>query len=125
MRMIPLLLAVALTGGCTHANWADLRNQRKPGPEKHFVLEKDHTRTQTRGIGYTWVEGLRAGTYTLQAEDEEGLYFVGDGPCVIVLFDQAAEEFLKTGKATNPTMGPIPTRESRYASGRKFARFIA
>lgn len=86
------LLAFALTfaAGCAH-KMADLKT---PERIQSFTLANDHTRTEVRGLGYKWVEGLRAGEYTLTAEDEKGLYFMGKGRCVVKLVDKFADEYL-------------------------------
>jgi hypothetical protein len=90
-----LALALMLASGCAH-KMADLR---KPERVQRFTLTKDHTRTEVRGLGYKWVEGLRAGEYVVAAEDDEGVYFMGKGRCVVKLVDKFADEYLKTGDA--------------------------
>jgi hypothetical protein len=92
MRQL-LALALIVVSGCAH-KMADLK---KPERVQRFSLAKDYTRTEVRGLGYKWVEGLRAGEYTLVAEDEEGLYFMGKGRCVVKLVDKLADEYLATG----------------------------
>jgi hypothetical protein len=92
---VSLTLIVALASGCAH-KWQDLK---KPERQQSFTLDKDYTRTETRGIGVQWVEGLRAGLYTLSAEDDDGWYFAGAAPCVIKLSGDNGEEFLKTGQS--------------------------
>jgi hypothetical protein len=88
-----LLLLVLLLAAACPPKLVDLKRTES---ERYFVLDQDHTRTQVRGIGYTWVEGLRAGRYTLFAEDDQGLFFMGQPGAVIVLSSDAAEEYLKT-----------------------------
>jgi hypothetical protein len=96
-RFLSLALLAVATTGCP-AHWSELKKSER---EPYFVLAKDYTRTEVRGIGYKWVEGLRAGKYTAQAEDEQGLYFRGEGGCVIQLSEGKAEEYLKTGKSNS------------------------
>jgi len=92
-----LTVLAALAVGCAH-KWQDLK---KPDRQQSFTLDKDYTRTEKRGIGVQWVEGLRAGVYTLRAEDDDGFYFAGADACVIKLSGDAGEEFLKTGQSKN------------------------
>jgi hypothetical protein len=94
MRTVVALM-LAATVGCAH-KMADLK---KPQREQVFTLAKDYTRTEVRGLGYKWVEGLRAGVYTLAAEDDDGLYFMGPGRCVVKLIDKYADEYLMKGDA--------------------------
>ena len=88
---LPLLALMAT--GCP-AHWENLK---KADREQSFVLAKDYTRTERRGIGVKWVEGLRAGAYRLAAEDDDGLYFRGEGACVVKLNSDNADEYLQTG----------------------------
>jgi hypothetical protein len=89
-----LVACVVLLGACTSAS-----NLTKPKEAQHFVLEKDYVRTQMRGIGpYKWVEGLKAGRYSAIGEDDDGIYFAGEGDCVIVLAQEAADRYLQTGQ---------------------------
>lgn len=89
-------LLVALLAACT--TMADLQ---KPTSEKYFVLTKDHVREATHGMmGTKYVEGLRAGTYTLVAEDRQGLFFAGQGDCVLLLSEERREKYLQTGEVT-------------------------
>jgi hypothetical protein len=90
-------LLAAVAGGCAH-KWQDLK---KPERQQSFTLDKDYTRTEKRGIGVQWVEGLRAGVYTVRAEDDDGQYFASADACVIKLSGDAGEEFLKTGQSKN------------------------
>jgi len=92
---VAFALVVAVAGGCAH-KWQDLK---KPERQASFTLDKDYTRTETRGIGVKWVEGLRAGVYSLSAEDDDGWYFAGTASCVIKLSGDNGEEFLKTGQS--------------------------
>jgi hypothetical protein len=41
---------------------------------------------------------LRAGSYALEAENEEGLFFLGEGRCVLILSGQQIDEYRTTGK---------------------------
>ena len=88
-------LSLLLITACAH-KFADLK---KVEPTQRFTLARDYTRMETRGLGYKWVEGLRAGTYILAAEDDEGLYFKGDGGCVVRMSEAAADEYLRTGQS--------------------------
>jgi hypothetical protein len=97
---VAFALVAALAGGCAH-KWQDLK---KPERQRSFTLDKDYARTETRGIGVKWVEGLHAGVYALSAEDDDGWYFAGAGPCVIKLSGDNGEEFLKTGKSKAPLL---------------------
>ena len=45
------------------------------------------------------MEGLRAGVYTLGAEDDDGLYFIGKDACVIKLGGDNGDDFLRTGQS--------------------------
>lgn len=93
-KTLVLAILVAATTACPR-HWSELKRSESP---RRFVLEKDYTRSEERGLmKVTWVEGLRAGTYTLHAEDEAGFYFLGSGACVIRLTDDDAAEYLKTG----------------------------
>jgi hypothetical protein len=94
-RFLAFALVALATTGCP-PKWTELK---KPDGQPYFALAKDYTRTQVRGIGYKWVEGLRAGKYVAQAEDEEGLYFLGEGRCVVILSEENADEYLKTGQS--------------------------
>ncbi len=97
MCCAPLAVAfiAAITSGCAH-KWADLKRVER---EQYFVLAKAYTRTETRGIGVKWVEGLRTGVYRLGAEDDDGLYFRGEGNCVVMLSGSDGDEYLKTGQS--------------------------
>jgi hypothetical protein len=76
-----------------------IANLSKPTEPKQFTLEKDHVRTQIRGLGkYKWVEGLRAGTYEAVGQDETGTYFIGPGASVISLTEERADKYLQTGE---------------------------
>jgi hypothetical protein len=95
MKKIALLLLM-LISGCT-----SMSSLTKPTQEQYFVLEKNYTKVATRGLlNYKWVEGLRAGTYTLVGEDHDGMYFLGEGDCVIVLSQERAEKYLQTAEIT-------------------------
>jgi hypothetical protein len=88
-----LIAYVALLCACTSAS-----SLTKPKEDQYFVLEKDYVRTQVRGlVNNKWVEGLRAGKYTAIGEDDEGIYFAGEGDCVIVLAQEPADRYLQTG----------------------------
>ncbi len=97
-RTIALAVVATVLTGCP-AHWKDLK---KIESEQHFVLQKDYTRTQVRGIGVKWVEGLRAGVYSLAAEDDDGFYYRGDGQCVVKLPSDSADDYLKTGTSKLP-----------------------
>jgi len=117
VRRTVMMMAVAfLASGCIYARWVDLK---KPAMEQHFVLTSDHVRTISESSGPAYVEILRAGVYRLEAEDEDGLYFRGEGACVARLFDKAAREYMETGKATAPEVAPgyIPRGQAGYLSG--------
>jgi hypothetical protein len=93
-RLLSSVLLVAAMSGCGH-KWASLR----PTSGQYFVLEKDHVREAERGLfKYKWLYGLRAGRYALEAENEEGLFFLGEGRCVLILSGQQIEEYRTTGK---------------------------
>ncbi len=102
MRRLILLAALVLSG-CAHK----LSQLPKATTHQSFVLPKDHARVETRGLGYKWVEGLRAGTYTLVAEDEDGLYFLGEGNSVLHMSGDAGEKYLKKGEVAIPTRGGL------------------
>ncbi len=98
---LTVTLLAGLPAGCAH-KWEDLK---KPASQRSFVLDKDHTRTEKRGIGVQWVEGLRAGVYTLSAEDDDGVYFAVKQVCVIKLSGDNGDEYLKTGQTK---IQPLP-----------------
>ena len=79
----------------------------KPTRSQYFKLAKDHVRIEKRGLGYTWAEGLRAGTYTLAAEDDSGLYFLGAGRSVVVMSNAPADQYVKTGEITGGQKGGL------------------
>ncbi len=79
----------------------------KPTVSQYFVLAKDHVRIEKRGLGYTWAEGLRAGTYTLAAEDDAGLYFLGEGKSVVVMSNDVADTYVKTGQIQGGQKGGL------------------
>jgi hypothetical protein len=107
MKALILLLAVALLAGCA----TTLADFKKPDNLQYFVLDKDHLRTEVRGLVKTkWTEGLRAGTYTLVAEDAEGLFFQGSQDCVIVLSGKLAERYEQAG-----TIASLDERNSHQA----------
>lgn len=94
-KLMIIALGALLASGCAH-KWPELKKV-EAGPS--FVLAKDYVRTEIRGpFRYKWVEGLRAGTYRLEAEDEEGSYFRGQGGCVVMVANDKADEYLKTGR---------------------------
>jgi len=96
MKKIILFFIIIVISGCT-----SMSSLTKPEQEQYFVLEKDYTRVQTRGLlNYKWVEGLRAGTYVLVGEDGDGMYFLGQGDCVILLSQERADKYLQTGEIT-------------------------
>ncbi len=79
----------------------------KPTQNQYFVLPKDHVRIEKRGLGYTWAEGLRAGTYTLAAEDDSGLYFLGEAKAVVYMNNEAADQYVKTGEIQGGQRGGL------------------
>lgn len=96
MRAVLVAVALSLLSGCT-----SMSSLSKPQQDMYFVLERDYVRVQTRGLlKYKWVEGLRAGTYTLVGGDAYGLFFKGEGDTVIVLSQERAVKYLKNGEMT-------------------------
>lgn len=93
-KSLVLILTLASTmSACTSLH--ELKNAERA---QYFVLERDHVRTETRGLaGFRWVEGLKAGKYTAVAQDAEGIYFAGEGSSVIALRDEEGDEYKKTG----------------------------
>lgn len=91
MKNLIVLISLLTIFGCTN-----ISNLKLPTIEQYFVLEEDYMRTQyDRGLlGFTWVEGLRAGTYVLVGEDEYGYYFKGEGDSVILLSQERADKYL-------------------------------
>ncbi|WP_242393887.1 hypothetical protein [Anaeromyxobacter oryzisoli] len=79
----------------------------KPTQNQYFVLAKDHVRIEKRGLGYTWAEGLRAGIYTLAAEDDSGLYFLGEGKSVVYMSNEPADRYVKTGEIQGGQKGGL------------------
>jgi hypothetical protein len=97
-REIPMkktaLIATALLFACT-----SLSDLKKPSTEQYFVLTEDHVRVEIRGLAnFKWVEGLKAGKYVSAAEDDEGIFFKGEGACVILLANEDAESYLRDRK---------------------------
>jgi hypothetical protein len=103
LRRLAAALLLLVATGCP----PKLTDLKKVETNEYFVLEKDYTRTQVRGLGYTWVEGLRAGRYAVYAEDDEGLFFMGQPGCVIQLNEDAAEEYLKTHQSKHGLDGGL------------------
>jgi hypothetical protein len=97
MGKVTVLLSCALLLGCT-----TLGSRALPETQYYFVLDKDQVVTTNRGLfQIRWVEGLTAGKYVSVMEDSDGTYFRGEGACVLILRDDWAEEYLKTGKANS------------------------
>ncbi|MFT5758952.1 MAG: hypothetical protein ACI9LM_003701 [Alteromonadaceae bacterium] len=91
---ILILLCIFITG-CS-AKLADLQPVDK---KSYITLKEDIYQSSIAGIGnYKWVHGLKAGTYTLIGEDKDGSYFHNQGDAVIVLTNDPAELYLKTGE---------------------------
>lgn len=94
MKKFISLFVFVILSACT--TMADLK---KPTKDQYFTLEKDHVRTQVRGMAdVKWVEGLTAGKYTSAGEDEDGIYFIGPGRSIIKLTNEDANYYLQTGK---------------------------
>lgn len=76
-----------------------LSDLKKVDKEQYFILAQDHVRTEVRGLANVkWVEGLKAGKYIAVAQDDDGIYFKGEGPCVYLLPNEDADAYLKTGR---------------------------
>lgn len=94
MKLFIAILAVFSLFGCTK-----ISELKKPSSAQQFFLAEDYIRVQTKGISKVkWLEGLKAGKYISVAEDNDGIYFQGEGASVILINNSNAEEFLKTGK---------------------------
>jgi hypothetical protein len=93
LTILAFPLAFFLILGCMPS----LSSLRTVQGTKKITLPKTYTATMTRGVGVKWVEGLSAGTYTEEAENDEGIFFRGPKDCVILLMGKFAEDFLKTG----------------------------
>lgn len=94
MRKFFSLVGIFVLFGCTSI--ADLK---KPSTPQYFVLKEDYVRVQTRGLAKVkWLEGLKSGKYSAVAEDKDGIYFQGEGASVILLNNQVADDFQRTGK---------------------------
>lgn len=64
-------------------NRGDLKHDLvKPATLTKITLEQDVSYTTVRGIGATWMEGLKAGGYIAEAENEHGTFYRGSGKCV-------------------------------------------
>lgn len=100
MKKYFVLFVLTVLSACTTV--ADLK---KPTKEQYFTIEKDHVRTQVRGLAdVKWVEGLKAGKYISVGEDEEGIYFIGAGRSIIKLANEDAITYLQTGKITEAAL---------------------
>jgi hypothetical protein len=68
--------------GCTpiRGDWQE--NLVAPRTGERLVLDRDISYVQERGIGAIWVEGLRAGTYAAELENDYGTFYRGPGACV-------------------------------------------
>jgi hypothetical protein len=84
-----LVVVLLLLGGCGRAEYIkDLGPARDTA--KHFVLVRDTTYSVSRGIGVQWTEGLHAGTYVPELENEFGTFYRGPGKCAIQYMGSAA-----------------------------------
>ena len=78
---LSLLALLAVSSGC--ATDAHLREGLTPAKSDNYVLLKeDATYTVKRGVGYVWTEGLRAGVYRPELENQHGTFFRGPDACV-------------------------------------------
>lgn len=94
MKKLFSLVVLLTLSACT-----SLSDLRKPEKEQYFVLTQDHVRTEVRGLaGNRWTEGLKAGKYVAVAEDDDGIYFKGEGASVMLLVNEEGDAYLKSGK---------------------------
>lgn len=108
-KIIAPLLFCWICFGCA-VNPVDL----KPAEDTTiYVLSETSTVTVTRGIGFQWVEGLRAGNYHAEYEDANGVFYRGPKDCVILLVGELADEFLNSGK--------LPTNDEKIAKQELFS----
>jgi hypothetical protein len=105
VKLLTTLLCILLLSGCAQ-KMAALKPASK---NSYFVLSKDLYTTDHYGLmKYLWVHGLKAGTYRLVAEDDEGFYYQGQGDSVFFLSEERAERYLKDGY--------IASYEERYVN---------
>ena len=94
LRRIFLALICALLASCA----ATISDMKKPNESRYFVLDKDHVRSRLFGLRkLPLAEGLRAGTYKLIAESDDGQYFMGPYDCVFMLGGSEIEKYQQTG----------------------------
>ena len=87
-----LLFCISILTAC-----ATVQDIKKVSDSRHFTLEEDYIRYETRGLANVfWAEGLLKGKYTEFGEDDEGSYFIGEGNPVVILLGEKAESYKKT-----------------------------
>lgn len=84
------VLAIGLAG----CNRGDLKQDLvAPASRTQIVLQNDVSYTTVRGIGVTWVEGLKSGVYVSEFENEHGIFYRGSGKCVTDKGGMAISQF--------------------------------
>ncbi|TLU64659.1 hypothetical protein FE810_11275 [Thalassotalea litorea] len=92
-----------------------LKDLAKPSYESYFMLDSEYTYDIKGGFDTDWVQGLRAGVYMLVAEDEEGLFFMGQGDSVIMLKEEYARQYRRNGSI--PSYHERWRKQSHFAGG--------
>ncbi|WP_444925284.1 hypothetical protein ACJJI4_12010 [Microbulbifer sp. TRSA002] len=103
MRVVLFYILLTLVSGCS----STLSNLKTSSKQSHFTLQEDLYYTETRGLlEYKWLFGLRSGTYSLVAEDDDGYYYIGIGDTVLILSEERVEAYLESGE--------VPSYAKRY-----------
>lgn len=92
MLLAASLASTTLLTGCAQSR--DAKTVIQKG--QYFVLQEDYRQHATRGPDQIqWVEGLSAGRYVAEAEDEKGVYYRGASGSVILLPQDAVGQSLR------------------------------
>jgi len=82
------------------------QNIRKENLEGEFQLTEDTFDINRNGEKIFSVVGFRATNFKADAVDKKGTYYICEGECIIYLFKEHAQEFVRSGK--------LPTAHEKF-----------